>query len=115
MKKKTFHEIFVNIKRFVHRRGWQRFHNPKDMAEAIVIEASELLELFLWKDKKEIAHSLKNKKFAESIREEVADILIYSFQLVDYMGYDLEEIIEDKMKKNAIKYPASKSKVAPKK
>lgn len=114
MKKKTFYDIYGQIRRFVRERNWHKFHNPKDMAEAIVIESSELLELFLWKDKKQIAKMMSEKKYQEAIREEVADILIYSFQLVDHMGYDLEKIINEKMKKNAKKYPLATSKGAPK-
>ncbi|MBI3620066.1 nucleotide pyrophosphohydrolase [Candidatus Roizmanbacteria bacterium] len=106
----TFSDIYSKIKKFIKEREWEKFHNPKDMAEAIVIEASELLELFLWKDPAAIQKMLKEKQYETEIREEVADILIYTLQLVDLMGYDIKEIVEEKMKKNERKYPVAKAK-----
>lgn len=87
---------------FRDKRDWQQFHNSKDLAIAVSVEASELLEIFLWK---EARHADKN-----SIKEELADILIYSLQLAHEEDLDIEEIIREKLEKNSKKYPISNSK-----
>lgn len=88
--------------KFRNERDWEQFHNPKDLALAINIEAGELLENFLWK-----AHQDANK---EKVKEELADVLAYSFLLAEKYNFDIKEIILDKIKKNGEKYPVDKSK-----
>jgi len=100
-----FKEIMESLKTFRNDRDWKQFHNPKDLATAISIEASELQELFLWKKNEELDEVDEQK-----IRDELADIFSFSFLILDYYGFDLNEIISDKIKKNAKKYPISKSK-----
>lgn len=100
-------EIIKALLQFRNERDWQQFHNPKDLAVAISIEAAELLELFLWKKAEEA-----NK---EKIKEELADILSFSFLLAEKYGFDIKEIILDKIKKNAEKYPVDKAKGTAKK
>ena len=107
---KKFSNILQEIKKFRDDREWMQFHNPKDMAEAIVIESSELLELFLWKDKGESFKSFNSKKFKEEISDEIADVAAFLFELADNNGIDIEKAIENKIKKNEKKYPVSKSK-----
>lgn len=107
---KNFVGILKKIKKFRDKRDWMQFHNPKDMAEAIVIEASELLELFLWKDKKESLEFIKNKKNLEEVSDEFADVMGFLIEFADNYGIDIEKAIEDKQKKNAKKYPIEKSK-----
>jgi len=107
---KNFQTILAKIKKFRDDRDWKQFHNPKDMAEAIVIEASELLEHFLWMEKKESFNYIKNKKNLEEVSDELADIAWFLFEFSDNFGIDLEKAIENKLKKNAKKYPISKSK-----
>ena len=68
---KPFQSILKKIKKFRDERDWKQFHNPKDMAEAMVIEASELLELFLWKSQKESREFLKSKKNLEEVSDEL--------------------------------------------
>ena len=80
------------------------------MAEAMVIEASELLELFLWKSQKESQEFLKNKKNLEETSDELADVAWFLFEFVDNFEIDLEKAIEKKLQKNAKKYPVHKSK-----
>jgi NTP pyrophosphatase (non-canonical NTP hydrolase) len=100
-------EIIQALIKFRNERDWEQFHNPKDLALAINIEASELLELFLWKKAEEA-----NK---EKVKEELADIFSFAFLLADKYGLDVKEIVLDKIKNNAIKYPVDKAKGSAKK
>jgi NTP pyrophosphatase (non-canonical NTP hydrolase) len=95
-------QITEELIKFRDERDWEQFHNPKDLALAINIESSELLEEFLWKQPEEA-----NK---ENIKEELADVLTYSFLLAEKYGFDVKQIILDKMKKNGDKYPVDKAK-----
>jgi dCTP diphosphatase len=96
------------IKQFRDKRNWLQFHNPKDMAISIAIEAAELLEQFQWQDKKEIEQYYQTHK--EDISDEIADIAIYLFELSDNLGIDLSEAITNKMIKNTIRYPVTTAK-----
>ncbi len=106
----SFETVLKKIKKFRDERDWKKFHNPKDMAEAMVIEASELLELFLWKSQKESQDFLKNKKNHEEVSDELADIMLYLVEFADTWGIDIEEAMENKLKKNMKKYPVNKAK-----
>jgi len=97
-------EITAKIRRFRDERDWAQFHNPKDMAMALSIEAGELMELFLWKTPDEADAVVQEKR--EKIEEEVADVAIYLVELADLLGIDLFAAMERKMEKNAAKYPA---------
>jgi NTP pyrophosphatase (non-canonical NTP hydrolase) len=97
-------EITDRIVSFRNLRNWQQFHNPKDLALALSIEAAELNELFLWKSPEQVQKTDK-----EAIADELADVLVYAFFLAEKYGFDIREIIENKMKKNAEKYPVEKS------
>lgn len=94
--------ITSKIIEFRDERDWEQFHNGKDLSMAISIEAAELNQLFLWKKPDEVN--------VEKLKEELADVLNYSFLLAHKYGLDVEEIILDKIAKNAIKYPVEKSK-----
>lgn len=98
-------ELMKKINKFREERDWRQFHNEKDLAISISLEASELLEIFQWKSSEEVT----DKKL-EDIKEELADVLIYSCMLADNLDLDIEEIIENKLEKNAEKYPVEKSK-----
>ena len=100
-------KITKEIIKFRNERDWEKFHNPKDLALAINIEAGELLELFLWKEAGE-ANQAK-------IKEELADIFCYAFLMAENYGFDIKQIILDKIKLNAEKYPVEKSKGTSKK
>lgn len=86
-----------------------QFHNPKDMATAIVIESSEILEHFLWKNNDEIAKYLSVKKNKEEVADEIADTFSFLFELADNLNIDIEKAIDAKSKKNAKKYPIKKA------
>lgn len=93
--------IRQRIRDFVNERDWEQFHNPKDLAIALSVEAGELLENYLWKDSGEAEE--------EKVRQELADVLIYAIMLADKYGFALEGIIGEKMDINEAKYPADKA------
>lgn len=95
-------EITAELLKFRNERDWEQFHNPKDLALAINIEAGELLEEFLWKKHEDA------KK--EKIKEELADVFAYAFLLAEKYDFDVKKIVLEKIKKNGEKYPVSKAK-----
>ncbi|MBE0638168.1 MAG: nucleotide pyrophosphohydrolase [Bacteroidales bacterium] len=97
-------EITDRIVAFRNERNWEQFHNPKDLAIALSIEAAELNELFLWKNVDQIVQTDR-----EAVADELADVLVYALFLAQKFDFDVKEIIFNKMKKNAIKYPVEKA------
>ncbi len=97
MKRKTLERI----RKFSEDRDWEQFHSPANLAKSIVIEAAELLECFQWSEEE---YDLQH------IKEELADVLVYSQNLLDKLGLDADEIINMKMEQNEIKYPVEKAK-----
>ena len=95
-------ELMREIRQFTEDRDWDQFHNGKDLALALSIEASELNEAFLWKDAKDVK--------IEKVKEELADVFNYAFLLADKYGLDVREIVMEKLAKNAVKYPVEKAK-----
>ncbi|KAA8484038.1 NTP pyrophosphatase (non-canonical NTP hydrolase) [Arcticibacter tournemirensis] len=95
-------QLLEKIRAFRDARDWQQFHNSKDLAVALSIEASELLELFLWKGNEDAN--------PEKLKEELADVLMYALLIADKHGLDLEQIIEEKIRLNNAKYPVDKAK-----
>lgn len=94
-------ETIDRIRKFTEDRDWDQFHSPSNLAKSIVIEASELLECFQWSD---------DKFDLEHVKEELADVLVYSRNLLDKLNLDEDEIINAKMSKNEAKYPIEKAK-----
>lgn len=99
--------ITAALLKFRDDRDWKQFHNPKDLAIALNIESSELLENFLWKSADEANQ--------DKVKEELADVLAYALLLAKHYNFDIEKIILDKIAKNALKYPAEKAKGSAKK
>jgi len=93
--------LIRQIVEFRDQRNWAQFHNSKDLALGLSIEAAELNELFLWKKPEEADPA--------RVREELADILIFALMLLEKYGLDLEEIVQEKLAANAEKYPADKA------
>lgn len=106
-------DVIQQIRAFRDARDWAQFHNPKDMAIAISIEASELLEHFLWKSVEESEARVEIHR--DEISEEIADIAIYLVELADNLDIDLIEAMHRKIEKNDAKYPASQVKGSAKK
>ena len=99
--------ITSEILKFRNERDWEQFHNSKDLALAISIEASELNELFLWKKAEEVN--------VEKLKEELADIFTFSFLLAHKHNLDVKTIVLEKLKASAVKYPVNVSKGTAKK
>lgn len=98
---------------FRDARNWKQFHNPKDIAIAINLEASEVLEHFLWKSEEETASHIK--KHRSKVEDELIDVLYYNLLMADALGMDIESAFERKMAENETKYDVSKSKGSNKK
>ncbi len=99
-----FKDLIDELEAFRDVRNWKQFHNSKDLALAISIEAAELNELFLWKTTEE-----SEKIDLKKLKEELADIFAFSLLLASKHGLDIKEIVLDKIKKNNEKYPIDKS------
>lgn len=91
------------VNQFRDERNWRQFHNEKDLALSITLEASELLEIFQWKTAAEGVENL------DAIKDELTDVLIYTYMLADNLNLDIDDIIERKLIKNKEKYPVEKS------
>ena len=99
--------ILNELRKFNKERDWDQFHNGKDLAIGLSVEASELLEAFLWKAPDDAQE--------EKIKEELADVLNYAFQMADRYDLDIKQIMLDKIKRNAEKYPVEKARGSAKK
>ncbi|HVJ62635.1 MAG TPA: nucleotide pyrophosphohydrolase [Tahibacter sp.] len=100
-------QIQRRIRAFRDQRDWMQFHNSKNLAISIVIEASELLEHFQWKTLEESAALGDNAK--EQVADEIADVAIYLIELADNLNIDLSVAINAKLDKNEVKYPVEKA------
>ncbi len=94
-------ETIDRIRKFTEERDWDQFHSPTNLAKSIVIEAAELLECFQWSDEE---YDLQH------VKEELADVMVYSQNLLDKLGLDADEIVNIKMAQNEAKYPVEKAK-----
>ncbi len=100
-----YKEVISELLKFRDARDWKQFHDSKNLAIAIGIEVAELNELFLWKTVEESELVDRNR-----IKEELADIFAFSFLLAEKHGFDVKEIVLDKINQNSIKYPVDKAK-----
>lgn len=100
-------KITAALREFRDERDWAQFHNPKDLAIALSVEANELLEVFLWKPAEDAELS--------RVREELADVFAFAFLIADRYGLDVYQIIDEKIAKNKLKYPIEKAKGSAKK
>ena len=112
---RKIHELKDKIKEFCDARDWDQFHNAKDLAIALSIEASELLEIFRWKNSQEVEELFKDEKKKEDIEDEMADILYFLVRMAQRYDIDLSEALDKKMEKNNNKYPVHKAKGSSKK
>ncbi len=97
-------ETINQVLKFRDDRNWKQFHNPKDLALSISLEAAELLEIFQWSGSDTVCESKKDK-----IKEELADVLNYCILMADACGLDMDEIICEKLKRNNENYPVEKA------
>ncbi|MCD6482927.1 MAG: nucleotide pyrophosphohydrolase [Candidatus Aenigmarchaeota archaeon] len=98
------YELKKLIREFVAERGWKKYHNLKDLSIALIIEASELLDIFKWRNVEKVE---KNSELMLSLKEELADVIIYALRLSDVANIDVAQAVREKIKKNAEKYPAN--------
>ena len=98
-------ETINQIIKFRDDRDWKQFHNPKDLAVSISLEAAELLEVFQWS-----GSDITAEGKIEKIREELADVVNYCVLMADVCGLDLDEIVQEKLEVNNAKYPVEKAK-----
>ena len=94
-------ETIARIRKFTEDRDWDQFHTPSNIAKSIAIEAGELLECFQWND---------TEFDLEHVKEELADVLVYSRNMLDKLELDEDEIVNSKLDKNEAKYPVDKAK-----
>lgn len=97
-------KIITEILKFRNERGWKQYHNPKDLAISLSLEAAELLENFQWSSSEEAVIKKRH-----SMKEELADVMIYSVLFAEALGLDIEEIVMDKLSLNNKKYPVEKA------
>lgn len=97
-------ELMNEVLTFRDARNWKQFHNPKDLAISISLEAAELLELFQWSAEDTIVQEKKPQ-----MKEELADVIMYCLLMADALQVDIEEIVREKMKKNGDKYEVAKA------
>jgi NTP pyrophosphatase (non-canonical NTP hydrolase) len=102
-------DLLKQLIEFRRERDWEQFHNPKDIAISLSIEAAELLEWFQWRNKTEIKQMLETDK-REDLEDEIADVAVYLSYLCHDLNIDIEQAIQHKMQKNAAKYPVDKVK-----
>ena len=112
---RKIHELKDKIKEFCEVRDWDQFHGAKELAIALSIEASELLEIFRWKSPEEVEALFGNSKKKEDIEDEMADILYFLVRMAQRYNIDLSEALDKKMEKNNNKYPVDKAKGSSKK
>jgi len=93
-------ELIERIVKFRDDRNWKQFHTPDNLAKSIVIEAGELLENYQWKN---------DSIDIDNIKDELADVLIYSILLCEHYDFDMKDIISNKLSKNETKYPVEKA------
>lgn len=97
-------KTIARVIKFRDDRNWRQFHNPKDLALSLTLEAAELLELYQWS-----GTDLECRDKLPKVREELADVLSYCVSLADVYGLDLDEIMNEKIDKNEQKYPVEKA------
>lgn len=102
----TLQDLKNIVRHFCEERGWDEPHNPKDLAVGMVTEACELLEIFRFRSERESVSLLENLKERESISEELADTLCFILRFAQKYQFDLTRCLQNKLKKNAEKYPS---------
>ena len=103
----TVSELIQLVNDFIAERQWEPFHDPKNLSASIAIEAAELMEHFQWLRSDQLDPVKEDAGKMERIREELADIMAYVLSFASRMDIDLSAALADKMKKNAVKYPAA--------
>ncbi len=99
-------QLRLKLREFAAERDWDQFHSPKNLAMALSVEASELVECFQWLTEEQ-SRALSARQLA-AVTDEIADIQLYLIRLADKLDVDIRSAVDDKFKKNEAKYPADK-------
>lgn len=105
----TVQELTEKVKAFCEERDWDQFHNPKDLAIGIATEAGELLDIFRFKSESDMKNIMSDQKKREHVEEEVADVLFFLLRFAQMNQINLKSALEQKIIKNAEKYPVDKA------
>jgi NTP pyrophosphatase (non-canonical NTP hydrolase) len=100
----SLEDLTERYKEFIIDRNWDQFHTPKNLAEAISVEANELLEVFLWHDNHGAEMVKKHPELKERVEEELADVVIYSIAIATQLDIDLVDAVESKMDDNETRF-----------
>lgn len=111
----TIQQLKDILLKFRDERDWEQFHDPKNLAEAISIEAGELLEHFLWKKGDQVTDTLNDKEVRQRIKNELADIICFCINFANSTGIDIASAVLEKIEQNMKKYPIEKAKNTAKK
>jgi NTP pyrophosphatase (non-canonical NTP hydrolase) len=109
MKTIDLNKLNNKIKKFAKQRDWEIYHTPKNLSMALSVEVSELVEIFQWLTSEESYELKTNNNKMEQVRDEVADIFVYLIRICDILNIDLENAVNLKIEKNALKYPVDKA------
>lgn len=104
-RKTSIYQLRQLIQDFVDERDWRKYHNPKDLAISIAIEAAELMELFQWVSERKVEKVLEDAERFTRLEEELADIIILCFNLANVLDVDVAKAVTKKVEKNRAKYP----------
>lgn len=104
-RKTSIYQLRQLIQDFVDERDWRKYHNPKDLAISIAIEAAELMELFQWVSERKVEKLLEDAERFTRLEEELADIIILCFNLANVLDVDVAKAVTKKVEKNRAKYP----------
>ncbi len=103
-------KLLEDIAAFSKERDWEQYHTPKNLSMALAVEASELMEIFQWLTPEQSTKDNLSPERIIAIREEIADVLIYSIRIAQVLDIDILKAIAMKMEKNNRKYPVEKAK-----
>jgi dCTP diphosphatase len=103
-------ELERKVIEFRDARDWEQYHNPKDLALSLILEAAELLEVFQWKDAGEVEAIKGDPEARRRVQEELGDVLIYALNMCHALGFDPSKVILEKLAINEKKYPVEKAK-----
>jgi dCTP diphosphatase len=101
-------EVMNKLQAFLSERDWEKFHDPKNLAMSISIEAAELMELFQWRTNSEASEAAVKPETLERVREELADVMLYCFSMAQALDIDIARAMIDKIALNARRYPADR-------
>jgi len=110
-KKHSLEDLKSRVAQFCEERNWDKEHKPKELAIGVVTEASELLEIFRFLSEEQSLEAIQKAQTREKISEELADTLCFILRFAQLYDFDLTESLKNKLKKNALKYPAPSTRI----